>query len=106
MAARERTTEIAILKTIGFTDRLVLLLVGGEALLLSLVGGAIGCGLAALVFRESDFTAGGLFPNFRVLPDTIALGLALAASMGVLSGLVPAVQAGRLKIANALRKVV
>ena len=106
MAARERTTEIAILKTIGFTDRLVLLLVGGEALLLSLLGGALGCGLAAIVFHESDFTAGGFFPNFRVLPETIGLGLVLAAVMGVLSGLVPAVQAGRLKIANALRKVV
>ncbi len=106
MAARERTTEIAILKTIGFTDRLVLLLVGGEALLLSLLGGALGCGFAALVFHESDFTAGGFFPNFRVLPETIGLGLVLAAIMGVLSGIVPAVQAGRLKIANALRKVV
>ena len=106
MAARERTTEIAILKTIGFTDRLVLLLVGGEALLLSLLGGVLGCAVAALVFHETDFTAGGFFPNFRVLPETIGLGLALAAVMGVLSGIVPAVQAGRLKIANALRKVV
>ncbi len=106
MAARERTTEIAILKTLGFTDRLVLLLVGGEALLVSLMGGALGCALAAFVFYKSDFTAGGFFPNFRVLPQTIGLGLMLAALMGLLSGAVPAMQAGRLKIASALRKVV
>ena len=105
MAARERTREIAVLKTLGFSDGLILRLVGGEALFLSLLGGALGCGLAALVFRESDFTAGGFFPNFRVLPETVLLGLLLAAIMGFLSGVAPAVQAARLEIASALRKV-
>ena len=105
MAARERTTEIAVLKTVGFSDGLILRLVGGEALAVSLLGGILGCGLAALVFRESDFTAGGFFPNFRVLPETILAGLLLAAVMGVLSGLAPAISAARLKIASALRKV-
>lgn len=106
MAARERTTEIAVLKTLGFGDGLILRLVGGEALLLSLMGGVLGCGLAAIVFHESDFTARGFFPNFRVLPETVAQGLLLAALMGLLSGIVPAVQAARLRIAAALRKVV
>jgi putative ABC transport system permease protein len=105
MAARERTTEIAILKTLGFSDSLVLRLVAGEALLLSLAGGVAGCGAAMLVFQKLDFTANGMFPNFRVLPETAAIGILLALAMGVLSGLVPAVQAGRLQIASALRKV-
>jgi putative ABC transport system permease protein len=105
MAARERTTEIAVLKTLGFSDGLILRLVGGEALLVSLVGGVMGCGLAALIFHEMDFTGGGFFPNFRVLPGTILAGLLLAALMGVLSGVAPAVSAARLRIANALRKV-
>jgi putative ABC transport system permease protein len=105
MAARERTTEIAVLKTLGYSDGLILLLVAGEALLVSLLGGLLGCGLAAIVFRESDFTAGGFFPNFRVLPQTVFFGLMLAALMGVLSGIVPAISAARLKIASALRKV-
>jgi len=105
MAARERTTEIAVLKTLGFSDGLILRLVGGEALFLSLLGGGLGCGLAALVFRESDFTGGGFFPNFRVLPETVLLGLVLAALMGLLSGVAPAVQAARLQVASALRRV-
>jgi putative ABC transport system permease protein len=105
MAARERTTEIAVMKTLGFSDGLVLQLVGAEALLVSLAGGVLGCGAAMLVFRKLDFTANGLFPNFRVLPETALAGLLLAALMGVLSGIVPAFQAARLQIASALRKV-
>jgi putative ABC transport system permease protein len=105
MAARERTTEIAVLKTLGFSDGLILRLVGAEALLLSVAGGVIGCGAAYLIFHRVDFTAGGMFPNFRVLPETVGWGLLLAVGMGLLSGLVPAVQAARLQIAGALRKV-
>jgi putative ABC transport system permease protein len=105
MAARERTTEIAVLKTLGFSNGLILRLVGGEALAVSLLGGILGCGLAALVFHQLDFTGGGFFPNFRVLPGTVLVGLLLAVLMGVLSGIAPAVSAARLKIANALRKV-
>jgi putative ABC transport system permease protein len=105
MAARERTTEIAVLKTLGFRDGLVLQLVAAEAMLLSLAGGLIGCGLAFLVFRKVNFTAGGMFPNFRVLPETVGLGILLAIAMGLLSGLVPAFSAARLPIASSLRKV-
>ena len=105
MAARERTTEIAILKTLGFTDGLVLRIVAVEALILSLAGGVLGCGLAFLIFRKVDFTAGGMFPNFRVLPETVGWGLLVALGMGLASGLVPALTAARLQIANALRKV-
>jgi putative ABC transport system permease protein len=105
MAARERTTEIAILKTLGFSDGLILGLVAGEALLVSLLGGVLGCGLAALVFQKLDFTGGGFFPNFRVLPATVLTGLLLAAVMGILSGIGPAIAAARLRIASALRKV-
>jgi putative ABC transport system permease protein len=105
MAARERTTEIAILKTLGFSDGLVLRLVAAESMILSLAGGVLGSGLAFLLFRKLDFTAGGMMPNFRMLPETGAFGLLLAVIMGLLSGLVPAVQAARLQIAGALRKV-
>jgi putative ABC transport system permease protein len=105
MAFRERTTEIAVLKTLGFADTLVLNLVAGEAMGVALLGGLIGCGLAVLVFLRSDFTAGGLLPSFRVTAGTVGLGLLLSALMGFLSGLVPALQAARLPIVTALRKV-
>jgi putative ABC transport system permease protein len=105
MAFRERTTEVAVLKTLGFPDSLVLHLVAGEAMLVAVLGGLIGCGLAVLVFLQSDFTAGGLLPSFRVTAGTVGMGLLLSAVMGFLSGLVPAVQAARLPIVAALRKV-
>jgi putative ABC transport system permease protein len=105
MAARERTTEIAVLKTLGFPDGLVLRLVAAEAMLLSVAGGVIGCGLAYVIFRNANFTAGGRFPNFRMLPETLGLGLLLALAMGLLSGLAPAIGAARLPIASSLRKV-
>jgi putative ABC transport system permease protein len=105
MAARERTTEIAVLKTLGYSDGLVLRLVAAEAILVSLAGGVIGCGVAWMIFQRLDFTAGGMFPNFTVIPATVGLGLVLALAMGLASGLVPALQAGRLRIATALRKV-
>jgi len=110
MAARERTSEIAILKTLGFTDALVLRIVAAEAMIVSLAGGLVGCGLAFLVFTlltflKFDLTAGGMFPNFRVLPETVGWGLLLALGMGLASGLVPAFTAARLQIASALRKV-
>jgi putative ABC transport system permease protein len=93
------------LKTVGFGDGLVLRLVAAESMILSLAGGFLGCGLAFLIFRKLNFTAGGMFPNFRVLPETLAAGLLLSLLMGLLSGLVPAIHAGRLQIAGALRKV-
>jgi putative ABC transport system permease protein len=74
-------------------------------MILSLAGGFLGCGLAFLIFRKLNFTAGGMFPNFRVLPETLGMGLLLALIMGLLSGLAPAIQAARLQIAGALRKV-
>ena len=105
MAARERTTEIAVLKTLGFDDGLILRLVAAESMVLSLAGGILGCGIAFLLFRRLDFTAGGMIPNFRMLPGTLGMGLLLAVVMGLLSGLAPAVTAARLQIAGALRKV-
>jgi putative ABC transport system permease protein len=105
MAARERTTEIAVLKTLGFQDSLVLQIVATEAMIVSITGGVMGCGLAFLLFRRVNFTAGGLIPNFRMLPETFGLGILLAVAMGLLSGIVPALGAARLPIASSLRKV-
>ncbi len=103
MAARERTREIAILKAIGFTDRTVLGLVLAESMLLGLTGGVLGAGLARLVFAASDFTAGGFFPRFVVTGGTMARALGIAAFLGLISGAIPALNAARLRITDALR---
>lgn len=103
MAARERTREIAVLKAVGFSDRVVVGLVLAESLLITLAGGLLGTGLARFVFSVTDFTAGGFFPQFEVTDGTVAQALAIALFLGVVSGVAPAWNAARLRIVDALR---
>lgn len=105
MAARERTREIAVLKALGFTDRTVLALVLAESLLIALAGGLLGTGLARAVFSATDFTAGGFFPSFEVTSGTVVRALGIALSLGLLSGAIPAYNAARLRVVDALRYV-
>jgi putative ABC transport system permease protein len=105
MAARERTGEIAIMKALGYGDGLILVLVIGEALLISLTGGLLGTLGAWGFFTLIKFNAGGMVPSFIVKPTTIVFGILLSITMGILSGIVPAVQASRLRIAQAFREV-
>lgn len=103
MAARERTREIAVLKTLGFPDDLVLRLVLAESAFISLLGGVLGCGAALLVFEMMSWGGGGFFANFAVRGSTVAAGIAIAAGMGAVSGLVPGIGAARLRVVDALR---
>jgi len=100
---RERTNEIAILKTLGFNDNKVLGMVLLESTLVAAVGGALGLSLAWLIISQGDPT-GGLLPIFHFPPRDLALGIVLVAALGVLTGLIPALQAGRLRIVDALRR--
>ncbi|MCW8926559.1 MAG: FtsX-like permease family protein [Xanthomonadales bacterium] len=100
---RERTGELAVLKAIGFTDRGVLSLVLGESLALTLVGGAIGLGLSWLLVSMGDPTQGSL-PVFYIPTRDIFLGLLLIAATAFVAGIIPALQAQKLQIADALRR--
>jgi putative ABC transport system permease protein len=100
---RERTSELAVLKAIGFTDRGVLGLVLGESLALTLVGGALGLGVAWLLVSMGDPTSGS-FPVFYIPNSAILVGFALIAAMAFVAGIIPALQAQRLRIADALRR--
>jgi putative ABC transport system permease protein len=82
---------------------MVLGLVLAESLMIALLGGIVGAGLAKAVFDMSDFTAGGFFPRFAVAWGTFAQALAIAAFLGLLSGAIPAANAARLKVVDALR---
>jgi putative ABC transport system permease protein len=104
IAVRERVGELAVLKAVGFTDRFVLLLVLGESLLISVVGGAIGISLAKLFTLNGDPTR-GLLPFFYLPPLAILAGLAVAVGVGILSGILPATSAMRLRVVDALRRV-
>jgi putative ABC transport system permease protein len=103
MAARERTREVAVLKALGFPDGTVLAMILAESLLISLTGGILGSALARIVYDASHFTAGGFFPSFVVTGGTIARALGIAAAMGLLSGAIPAADAFRLRVVDALR---
>jgi putative ABC transport system permease protein len=103
-SVRERTAELAILKTLGFTNGQVLGLVLAESLLLVGVGGALGLGLAVLIISRGDPT-GGFLPLFYLPGGDVAVGAGLVALLGVASGLLPALSAMRLRIVEALRRV-
>jgi putative ABC transport system permease protein len=103
-SVRERTNEIAVLKTLGFTDPGILLLVLAESLFIVIVGGGIGLGLAWLFVQQGDPT-GGMLPIFILPPRDVAIGVGLMIAMGVLAGVLPALGAMRLSITDALRRV-
>jgi putative ABC transport system permease protein len=102
-AVRERTGELAVLKALGFTDRGVLGLVLGECALLTAIGGGIGLLLGWLLVGMGDPTGGSL-PLFYVPPRVLVTGIVLIAVMALLAGILPALQAQRLQIADALRR--
>jgi putative ABC transport system permease protein len=100
---RERTSELAVLKTLGYSNGLVLTLVLVESTAIAVIGGLVGLGLAWLFVQGGDPT-GGLLPAFYLPPGDLGLGIAIVLVLGVASGLLPAVQAVRLRIVDALRR--
>jgi putative ABC transport system permease protein len=104
-SVRERTSELAVLKTLGFSHRQVLGFVLAESCLLALLGGALGLGLSwALITGLGDPT-GGQLPVFFLPGKDAALGAAIAILFGLATGALPAIQAMRLRIVDALRRV-
>jgi putative ABC transport system permease protein len=103
-AVRERTAELAVMKTVGFTNVSVLALVMSESLILAAIGGAIGLGLAKLFTLQGDPT-NGMLPFFHLRTEFVVAGFGLALLTGVAAGLIPAVGAMRLKIVDALRRL-
>jgi putative ABC transport system permease protein len=105
MAARERTAEFGVMKTLGFADATLFRLVLIEAAIITFGGGTLGALLAKFTIEGSKFNAGGFLPPMTVSWETVALGVAVAVLMGATSGIIPALQASRLRIVDALRRV-
>jgi putative ABC transport system permease protein len=105
MSARERIGEVAVLKTIGFPDRTLFTLVMAEAGLIAFLGAGLGLGAAKLLYWATNFNAMGFLPGFDVTPRTLVLGGGVALLLMLASGLVPAMQAARLPVVQALRRV-
>ncbi len=104
IAVRERTGELAVLKTVGFTDGAVLSLVLAESLIIAALGGAIGIALAKAFTLGGDPT-NGMLASFYLSPLGIARGGLLALTVGLLAGAIPAISAMRLPVVDALRRI-
>lgn len=98
----ERTAELGVMKAVGFSDVQIMLLVLSEALLLTVTSATIAFVMAAALINFSNLIFPQL-PPLVVSPLVLLIGYGLAVTLGVISGLVPAVRAMRLTIVDALR---
>jgi putative ABC transport system permease protein len=105
ISVRERTSELAVLKAIGYSDRAVLFFVLTESLIIALFGGLLGL-LLAVAFTPVLATAlASMLPNLVLPASVLALGLVVALVVGVAAGLLPGLGAMRMRVVNALRRV-
>jgi putative ABC transport system permease protein len=101
-AMRERVPELAILKTLGFSNRSVLTLVLAESVLLLLIGGAVGLVLASVAVIGVRAAVGTDVPMLAVAGPTWLRGMELAVAIGLVVGVMPALRGMRLRIVDAL----
>ncbi len=105
MAVRERTPEIGVLKTLGFSDGTVFGVILAEAALITMTAGLLGALGAKYALEASQFNLMGFLPPMTIYWSTVLTGVAIAGVVGAVSGLIPAWTAYRLPIVDALRRV-
>jgi putative ABC transport system permease protein len=103
-AIRERTNELAVLKTLGFGEGRILSLVLLESVFIALLGGGLGLVLSYIFITVVGDPTHGLLPAFYFPTAQLIVGVALVVGLGLASGLLPAWQASRLRIVDALRR--
>ena len=105
MSIRERRGEIAVMRSIGFPSRIVLGLFVAESLIITLLGGLLGCGVAFGLLKVFAFNADALGPfvALRIPPFVLAETLFVAVLIGLLSSYIPARAAAKRTIVEALR---
>jgi putative ABC transport system permease protein len=106
MSIRERTREVAVLKTLGFERQTILGLFVGESVALSVAGGLFGCGFAWLLLTAIKSSPMGFFlAQMQVTLGTLAAALVVAALVGLFSSLIPSYNASRVQIVEGLRHI-
>lgn len=104
ISIRERYPELAVLKSIGFSDRAVLGFVLGESLIIAVVG-CVGLLLAMLAVPALARVMAGMLPSLILSPGILIFGFVVALAVGVVSAIIPGVNAMRLRVVDALRRV-
>ncbi len=106
MSIRERTREVAVLKTLGFTRQSVLGLFVSEAVALAVAGGVIGVGLAyVLIYAVTHSPQFFSFYNMKVTPGMWAVALFVSGLVGLVSSLIPSYHASQVNIVDGLRHI-
>jgi putative ABC transport system permease protein len=102
-SVRERTSEMGVLKTLGFSNAAVLTLVLSESVLIAVIGGSLGLGMAWLIVQQGDPT-NGMLPIFILPTRDVVVGAVMIVVLGLIAGALPAFTAMNLKITDALRR--
>ena len=110
MGVRDRTGEYGVLRAIGFVPRHIVIFVVGESMVIGLLGGLLGVGLAYPLVQNGlgrflEENMGAMFPYFRVQPSLAALSMGLAVGASLLASAIPAYRASKLKVVDSLRRV-
>jgi putative ABC transport system permease protein len=107
MSVRERRSEIAVMRAMGFSSRSILSMIMAESVLMALLGGLLGCGAAYVTFKLFVVGTGGIGPlsSIRVSPQIVGETMVLAALLGIVSAFVPGYAAVRRNIVDVLRLV-
>jgi putative ABC transport system permease protein len=103
-SVRERISEIAVLKTLGYSKRVVATLVLAESLVITTIGGVAGLGLAALAADSLGDVLAQYFPVIGIPASAYVTGAVLIVVLSAIAALLPSVEAWRLRITDALRK--
>ena len=103
-AIRERINELAVLKTLGFSEGRILWMVLLESVLIALVGGGLGLALSYGFITATGDPTHGLLPAFYFPTPALMAGIVLVVALGIGAGFLPALQASRLRIVDALRR--
>jgi putative ABC transport system permease protein len=110
MGVRDRTGEYGVLRAIGFVPKHIVMFVVAEAVVIGLVGGALGVGLSYPLVEQGlgrflEENMGAIFPYFDVQPELAALSMGLALLASLLAAVIPAYRASKLKVVDSLRRV-
>jgi putative ABC transport system permease protein len=105
MTARERIAEYATMKTLGFGGTHIALVVAGESVFISLLGGVLGVALTFPAAHWIEIELTQFFPYFGVSTETIWLDLATACGIGVVAAVFPTWRGATIRIADGLRRI-